>query len=135
VFVSSHLLSEIEQTCDRVAILSRGRCVTHGTVAEVSTAAGHGAAMLVTVDDLPGALAVLGRAGIPAELVDGRVRVAVAATDAARVSRTLGEQGYWIRELRAEERSLEDLFLEVTDEIGADATGDSERPQLEEVGS
>ncbi len=67
VFVSSHLLSEIQQTCDRVAILNRGRCVTHGTVAEVSAAAGHGAAMLVTVDDLAGALAVLDRAGIPAE--------------------------------------------------------------------
>ena len=65
VFVSSHLLAEIQQTCDRVAILNRGRCVTQGTVAEVSAAAGHAAAMLVTVDDLPGALAVLDRAGHP----------------------------------------------------------------------
>ncbi len=40
VFVSSHLLSEIQQTCDQVAILSRGRCVTHGTVDEVNAAAG-----------------------------------------------------------------------------------------------
>ena len=30
VFVSSHMLSEIQQTCDRVAILNRGRCVTPG---------------------------------------------------------------------------------------------------------
>jgi ABC-2 type transport system ATP-binding protein len=132
VFVSSHLLSEIQQTCDRVAILSRGRCVTHGTVAEVSAAAGHGAAMLATVDDLTGAVAALGSAGMPAELLDGRVRVAVAPTDAARVSRVLGEQGIWVRELRAEEQSLEDLFLEVTDEIGADTT---DRSSLEEVGS
>ena len=78
VFVSSHLLSEIQQTCDRVAILSRGRCVTHGTVAEVSAAAGHGAAMLVMVADLAGALAVLDRAGIAAERSDGHLRVAVA---------------------------------------------------------
>ena len=40
VFVSSHLLAEIEQTCDRVAILSRGRCVTQGTVAEVERGGG-----------------------------------------------------------------------------------------------
>jgi ABC-type multidrug transport system ATPase subunit len=118
VFVSSHLLSEIQQTCDQVAILSRGRCVTHGTVEEVSAAAGHGAAMLVTVSDLPGALAVLGRAGIPAERVDGHLRVAVAASEAEAISRTLGEQGHWVRDLRPDERSLEDLFLELTQDLG-----------------
>jgi ABC-2 type transport system ATP-binding protein len=116
VFVSSHLLAEVQQTCDRVAILNRGRCVTQGTVAEVGAAAGHAAAMLVTVDDLPGALGVLDRAGIPAERGDGHIRVAVTAPDAARISRALGEQGHWVRELRPEERSLEDLFLEVTDD-------------------
>lgn len=128
VFVSSHLLAEIQQTCDRVAILNRGRCITQGTVAEVSAAAGHAATMLVTVDDLPGALAVLDRAGIPAERGDGHLRVAVAAPDADRISRTLGEQGHWVRELRPEERSLEDLFLEMTDEPGG-------APELEEVGA
>src|SRR5262249_30082377 len=35
VFLSSHLLGEIEQVCDRVAILARGRCITTGTVDEV----------------------------------------------------------------------------------------------------
>jgi ABC-2 type transport system ATP-binding protein len=119
VFVSSHLLAEVEQTCDRVAILDRGRCVTQGTVAEVSAAAGHRATLLVAVDDPAGALAVLGRAGIPAERRDGHLRVTAAAADGARVSRALGEQGHWVRELRAEELSLEELFLEVTDGSGA----------------
>ncbi len=135
VFVSSHLLSEIQQTCDRVAILSRGRCVTQGTVAEVSAAAGHGNAMLVTVDDLPGAFAVLDRAGIPVEHADGRLRVALAAGEAARISRTLGEEGHWVRELRPEEQSLEDLFLEVTDELGSTPSRGTDTPHLEEVGS
>jgi ABC-2 type transport system ATP-binding protein len=116
VLVSSHLLAEIQQTCDRVAILNHGRCLTHGTVAEVSAAAGHGVAMLVSVDDLPGALAVLTRAGIPAERCDDRLRVAVPELEAARISRTLGEQGHWVQELRPEERSLEDLFFEITDD-------------------
>jgi ABC-2 type transport system ATP-binding protein len=129
VFVSSHLLAEIQHTCDRLAILHRGRCVTEGTVDEVIAAAGHTAAMLVTVDDLSGALGVLDRAGIPAERGDGHIRVAIAAPDAARVSRTLGEHGHWVRDLRPEERSLEDLFLEMTD----DRDGDT--PELEEVGT
>ena len=130
VFVSSHLLAEIQQTCDRVAILNRGRCVTHGTVAEVNAAAGHAAALLVTVDDLAGALQVLDRAGIPAERRDDHLRVSVAELDAPRVSRTLGEQGHWVCELRPEERSLEDLFLEVTE------TGDQDvrETTLEGVG-
>ena len=141
VFVSSHLLSEIQQTCDRVAILSRGRCVTHGTVEEVSTAAGHGAALLVTVEDLDGALAVLDRAGIPAERRDGHLRLAVEAVEAARISQTLGEQGHWVRDLRPDERSLEDLFLELTTDL-AESQHDRSRaaekhgrePSLEEVG-
>ena len=52
VFVSSHLLAEIQQTCDRVAILSRGHCVAQGTVAEVIAESGSPAAMLVVVDDV-----------------------------------------------------------------------------------
>jgi ABC-2 type transport system ATP-binding protein len=129
VFVSSHQLSEIQQTCDRVAILSRGHCVTHGTVSDVMAAAGS-ARMLVTVDDPAGALTVLHRAGIGAERRRDHLRVSVAPHDAGRVSRTLGEQGHWVRELRPVERSLEDLFLEMTDDRGA-----TENSNLEEVGA
>ena len=134
VFVSSHLLSEIQQTCDQVAILSRGRCVTHGTVEEVSAAAGHGAAMLVTVADLPGALAVLERADIAAERRDGHLRVTVSASEATRISRTLGEHGHWVSDLRPDERSLEDLFLELTDELGDPPRAIPDANELEEVG-
>jgi len=131
VLVSSHLLAEIQQTCDRVAILNRGRCITQGTVAEVSAAAGHGAAMLVHVDDLPGALAVLMGAGIPAERLDDRLRVGVAERDAARISKTLGEQGHWVRDLRPEERTLEDVFLEIT----GDTNVQGNTHELEEIAS
>jgi ABC-2 type transport system ATP-binding protein len=130
VLVSSHLLAEIQQTCDRLAILNRGRCITHGTVDEVSAAAGHAAALLVTVDDLAGALQVLDRAGIPAERRDNHLRVSVPQLDAARISRTLGEHGHWVCELRPEERSLEELFLEVTE----DGDRDVRETTLEEVG-
>lgn len=125
VFVSSHQLAEIEQTCDRVAILRRGSCVAQGSVAEVVAAAGHADGMLVDVQDLPGAHAVLGRAGIVSEIVGDKLRVAVASREAARLSQTLGEQGYWVRELRAETHSLEDLFLEMT--------GDGALAEFEEV--
>jgi ABC-2 type transport system ATP-binding protein len=70
VFVSSHILSEIEHTCDRVAILSHGRCVSQGTVHDVVTSAGAGEAMLVKVDDLDAGVVALLRAGIGAERCD-----------------------------------------------------------------
>ena len=50
VFVSSHLLSEVEQTCDSVAILSAGRCIAAGPVADVLGRAEAG--LIVRVDDL-----------------------------------------------------------------------------------
>jgi len=118
VFVSSHQLSEIQMTCDRVAILNRGHCVTHGTVTEVIAASGS-AAMLVAVDDPAGALTVLHRAGIGADRVRDHLRVSVAFNDAEKISRTLGEHGHWVRELRPVERTLEDLFLEMTDDRSA----------------
>jgi ABC-2 type transport system ATP-binding protein len=123
VLVSSHQLGEIQQTCDRVAILRRGRCVAQGTVAEVNAAAGHGAAMLVSVDDPDGALHVLRRAGIGARRLGEVLRVAVAPDGAARVSRLLGEHGHWLRELRPEERSLEDVFLTLTDDGARELEG------------
>src|SRR5919109_1036033 len=66
VFVSSHILSEIQQTCDRVAILSRGRCVAAGPVAEVLSTGRTAAGVLARVDDLDAGLAALGAAGLSA---------------------------------------------------------------------
>jgi ABC-2 type transport system ATP-binding protein len=119
VFVSSHLLAEIEHTCDRVAILHRGRCVRTGRVADL-LAAERGSSILVAVEDLAGARGVLADAGIAAAVDGGRLRVALSASEAARVSRTLGERGHWVTELRADERDLEDVFLELTTEPAPD---------------
>jgi ABC-2 type transport system ATP-binding protein len=119
VFVSSHILSEIEHTCDRVAILSRGRCVSQGTVRDVLASAGAGEAMLVKVGDLDAGVVALRRAGIRAERCDGHVRVAIAPAQAERVTRTLAQEHQWVTDLRPEERSLEDLFLELTGDAGS----------------
>jgi ABC-2 type transport system ATP-binding protein len=114
VFLSSHILSEIEHTCDRVAILTRGRCVAHGTVQDVMASAGASQAMLVKVEDLDAAVATLRRAGLGAQRREGHVRVAVEPTEADRVTRVLALDEQWVTDLRPEERSLEDLFLELT---------------------
>ena len=105
VFVSSHILSEIEQTCDRVAILNRGRCVTTGTVREVLASAGAGEAMLVKVDDLDAGVDALRRAGLGAER-----RRRPSARRRSRRPRPTASPGcsrhehQWVTDLRPEER-------------------------------
>jgi ABC-2 type transport system ATP-binding protein len=116
VFVSSHILAEVEQTCDSVAILTRGRCVAQGTVESVLASAGP-ASLVVRVDDLDAGARLLERAAMNVERVNGHLRVDGGGT-AADVTRVLAAEQLWVTELRAEERSLEDLFLELTDESG-----------------
>jgi ABC-2 type transport system ATP-binding protein len=116
VFVSSHLLGEVTQTCDAVAILRRGRCVATGPVDAV-LAGGRPTGMVVTLPDLDAGADVLRAAGLTTERLDGHLRVAVAPTEGARVSQVLGEAGHWVSELRPEDVSLEDLFLELTQEV------------------
>ncbi|MGH9153475.1 MAG: ABC transporter ATP-binding protein, partial [Acidimicrobiales bacterium] len=68
VFVSSHLLTEIQATCDRVAILTRGRCVAAGPVDQV-LAAGRAGSLVARLDDLAAGAAALAAAGIDARVV------------------------------------------------------------------
>jgi ABC-type multidrug transport system ATPase subunit len=115
VFVSSHLLSEIQQTCDRVAILSRGRCVAAGEVGEVLSG-GRSTTVLARVARPRTGLRALRAAGLTATIDDGLLSVEVDPADAARVTRVLAETGQWVSELRPREVSLEDVFLELTEE-------------------
>jgi ABC-2 type transport system ATP-binding protein len=116
VLLSSHLLAEIEVTCDRVAIIDRGRTVAVGTVAEVVAGAGAGG-LLVRVADPARGEAVLREAGFPVTRQTGYLRVAAAATAGADVTRALAAGGQWVAELRIEQTSLEDLFLDLTANI------------------
>ena len=117
VFVSSHVLSEIQQTCDRVAILSRGRAVKIGSVDEVLTR-GQGTSMLVRVPDAERSAEVLRGEGMDVQVVEGALHVEVGETSASRVTEVLASNGIYLSELRPHEMSLEDVFLELTNEQG-----------------
>ncbi len=127
VFVSSHILAEIESTCDHVAILAKGRLVTHGTVEEVISTAGHRASVLVKVDDLDLGMWALRDAHFATERVNGELRVDVPPECAGDVTRVLAAAGQWVTELRPDRFSLEDVFLELTsshsDESNAELVG------------
>ena len=114
VFLSSHLLGEVEQVCDHVAILSRGRTIMAGTVHEV-LARNSPAAMWVKVADLGGGADALRRAGFTLCIDGDRLRVDVTADRAESVTRALVASDHYPTELRAVEISLEDAFFALTD--------------------
>jgi ABC-2 type transport system ATP-binding protein len=115
VFVSSHQLGEIQHTCDRVAILRAGRCIETGSVRDVLTN-GRGAGLLVRVDDMPAAVAVFTAAGIRTHRsADGLLLVDHPPAAAGHVTELLARQRLWVTELRPQELSLEDVFLELTE--------------------
>jgi ABC-2 type transport system ATP-binding protein len=119
VFVSSHILSEIQQTADRVAILARGRCVREGAVADVLASKG-GEGLIVRLRDLDAGRAALEDAGVGATVAGDTLRLTVAPAEAERVSRILAERGLYVTELRREEIDLETVFLELTRERGSE---------------
>jgi ABC-2 type transport system ATP-binding protein len=127
VFVSSHILSEVEQMCDDVAILKTGRLITQGPVATLLKA-GVASSLLVRTTDDARAAQILGAApwvnAVARE--DGRLVVETPAEQAAAVSRTLAEQQIWIEEMRPLEASLEDFFLEVTGTASAGTPSSAE---------
>lgn len=113
VFVSSHLLSEVQQTCDAVAILSGGRLVTQGPVGEVLRA-GHAEGLIARVGDLDAALAVLVASGIRASREGNYLRVELPPSEGERVTRVLAERRLFLTELRPDVVDLETVFLELT---------------------
>ena len=115
VFVSSHQLAEVQQMCDRVAILSRGRHVASGSVTEV-LARGRREALTVRLGDLEAGLAALTEAGFQASLEDDHLTVGLPVDRAAEITRALADRGLYLTELQAEAVSLEDVFLELTRE-------------------
>jgi ABC-2 type transport system ATP-binding protein len=113
VFLSSHLLGEVQQICDHVAILARGKCIAQGPVADV-LARGEAARMVVKAENLEGALEVLRAAGFEAVVNPDHILVTAPPSEGARISRALATKRMYVSELRPMEVSLEDVFLELT---------------------
>ena len=115
VFVSSHLLSEVEQMCDEVAIIKEGRLIAQSAVASLLTSAN---ALELVTTDADAALEMLRALDwVTGVSRDGdRLIVEAPRERAAELSRALAEKGIYLHELRPRESTLEDFFLEVTSE-------------------
>jgi ABC-2 type transport system ATP-binding protein len=115
VVLSSHILGEVQQICDSVTIISRGRRVAAGPVAEVLAQHSSGGlrVRLEAVTDLPAAAAALTAAG--AQVTTHPDHLLVTGVDKpAWVTRTLAEQDLYLAELAPVTVDLESVFLELT---------------------
>jgi ABC-type multidrug transport system ATPase subunit len=112
VLLSSHLMTEVEQICDRVGVINRGRLVREGTVEELRGRE----SLWVRAEPLEAAERVLGtvRAVEQVARTDGGLRIAADTASAPTINRALVEAGIAVSELRPERDSLEKVFLELT---------------------
>ncbi len=112
VIVSSHLLEDVEQVCDRVGVLQRGRLIAEKPVAELRGPS----ILLVRAAPVERARHVL-ESFLPAGSIareDGAFLIDVDAVSVGELARRLVSDGVELTELRPRQRSLEEAFLELT---------------------
>ena len=115
VFLSSHLLSEIEQVCSHVGVMSRGRLVAQGTLHELRDVTAP--RVRVVTGQPTEAMAVLSALGLAApEARDGQVVATLDGVPSERVTEALVRAGVGVRELVVERPDLEDVFVSLTGE-------------------
>lgn len=118
VFLSSHLLAEVEQVATHLAIVSRGRLQFEGTREELQSRGVK--RILVKTDQLERAQGLLSAAGCPSVREDSHLAITGSCRfDPAQINEMLVRAGIAVSHLELRRPSLEELFLGVTDKEGA----------------
>jgi ABC-2 type transport system ATP-binding protein len=123
VVLSSHLLDEVERTCDAVAIVDRGKVIRQGAIADLLSGSAFQLQIECSTPDRAGAILAGSqwRAGVRVD-PDGLSVDLLAGTDrqvVAEINRVLVENGVSVYRLQEMHASLESWFLEVTTRLGA----------------
>jgi ABC-2 type transport system ATP-binding protein len=120
VLISSHILTELAEICDRVGILEQGRLLAVGSVAEISARVKLQSTVRVCVLSDAAGLGewLAGRSDVGQLRVEGKLAVfhhAGGAESEAALLRSMIEAGFSVVEFGARHKSLEDVFLHVTE--------------------
>jgi ABC-2 type transport system ATP-binding protein len=115
VILSSHLLNEVQQVCNRVAIIQQGEIIAQGLVNDLLA---NKTALRVRVrqDEWDKAIQILNSNGFAGKVTtdSGYLSVAAPSTQGAHVNFLLGTQGIFANEITPYNQSLEEYFLDVT---------------------
>ena len=114
VLISSHLLGEVEQICDRVGVISNGRLVKQSTVQDLVGEEG----VLVRAEPIEAAAEMLSRIYGPQVIAhqNGALQLRTSPAASAEINQRLTSAGIRVSELRPFERSLEEVFFQLTGE-------------------
>ena len=122
ILLSSHLLTEVQEVCNRVAVINDGRIVHEGSLAELD--ANTTTRYRVHTSDDVAAAAALGRVrdvqGLRREQ-DVLSFTLASNAETVAVTRALADAGVGIRELAREQTTLEELFFRLTESTDATA--------------
>ena len=129
VLVSSHLMSEMEDTADQLIVLGRGRLIIDAPLPEVIAAASRNA-IRVRTPDLARFEVSLRDEGWSVEVGSGQQLLITGAT-AAEIGELAHEQGIRLHELASKAASLEEAYLELTGD-SVDYRAESVRPAEQE---
>jgi ABC-2 type transport system ATP-binding protein len=119
IFLNSHLLNEVELVCERVTIIKKGQVVVEGMVKELLNTNNI---LQIKVNDTDRAKEILlGQEWISSVNMDsGYIMLGVNPDRASDVSAALAAQGVFATEIKAKESTLEQFFLEKTEEEAID---------------
>lgn len=118
VFVSSHILSEMQQMCDRVGIINHGRIVTVKTVDEILNLANDGAktALVIRTNDNAKSEEIIKGLGIGGTVGSDGIHVEVEKDKVPEIVTALAGAGIAVYGMDSKEQSLEDVFMKLTGE-------------------
>src|SRR5438477_3012014 len=108
IFLSSHLLNEVEQLCSRIAVMNQGRKVFEGSLAEVKQTKNW---VRLRVNDFPRAIQSLREENLIVDERDGQFVALASEAGTDVVVRRLVEQGMAVYEIARHEQTLEDFYL------------------------
>ena len=118
ILLSSHLLSEVEQLCSRIAVLNQGHKVFEGRVADIKAARGR---VLLKTPDVAAAVALLRARGIISGAVDGNGIELSEGRTTAEAAKLLVEAGISVEGIWLQEQTLEDFYLDLVKTAGPEA--------------
>ncbi|MET0693047.1 MAG: ABC transporter ATP-binding protein [Propionibacteriaceae bacterium] len=132
VFLSSHLMGEMEHTADRVVVINEGRFVADMTIPEL-TARTAGDTVVVSSPEKELLITALRERGATVDPDETPLRVT--GLDAREVGDLAFRHQIPLHELRQERTTLEEAFMQLTHERPGRTSGKAHRPQLVPVGS